>query len=299
MTDQLTSHPGLSPRQQGFPAAGAREPSIDVDATFAAATAVFPGERPGTFTAHLDPRWTIGDKPNGGYMVALLGRATTLTLPTTDVLAASAHFLRAPSPGPVDIVVETRRAGRSISHVRARLIQDGTDCVEALFTHGALGTSDGHSWTGTTPPPTAAPLVDCVRLIPDPRQLSVPLLELVSVHLSPATMSWAQGNPTNRGELTGWLTLPGDASFDPLSLLFAVDSFPPATFDIEFSGWVPTYQLSVYVRALPAPGPVQILQRAQLIADGTVDESCYVWDQEGTLVAHSTQLAGVRMSGLA
>ena len=54
-------------------------------------------------------------------------------------------------------------------------------------------------------------------------------------------------------------------AFDPASLLFAVDAFPPATFDIEFSGWVPTLELTAYVRAVPAPGPVRVLQRAQLI----------------------------------
>src|SRR5438105_4640319 len=46
--------------------------------------------------------------------------------------------------------------------------------------------------------------------------------------------------------------LPGHEQFDPTSLLFAVDAFPPATFDIDFSGWVPTLELTVYVRALPA-----------------------------------------------
>ena len=78
-------------------------------------------------------------------------------------------------------------------------------------------------------------------------------------------------------------------------LLFAVDAFPPATFDIEFSGWVPTLELTVYVRAVPAPGPVRVLQRAQLINDGRVDESCFVWDTTGRLVAQGTQLAGIRL----
>ena len=74
-----------------------------------------------------------------------------------------------------------------------------------------------------------------------------------------------------------------------------MDAFPPATFDIEFSGWVPTLELTVYVRALPVPGPVRILQRAQLVGAGRVDESCFVWDRSGRLVAQGTQLAGIRL----
>ncbi len=263
--------------------------------SFAAVTAVRPAE-PGRFTAALDPRWAIEGKPNGGYMLAMLGRAATTDHPTSSVLAASAHFLRAPDPGPVEITVETLSKGRSICHVRARLSQGGQDCVDATFTLGALDPGGRPSWTGTVPVATAAPFEDCIRLTPDPRMLSVPLLDQVDVRLSPETMGWAVGQPTGRGEMTGWITLPEGAPHDPLSLIFAVDAFPPATFDIEMTGWVPTLQLSVYVRALPAPGPVQVLHRAQVVADGRVDETCFIWDVNGTLVAQSTQLAGVRLS---
>lgn len=120
--------------------------------------------------------------------------------------------------------------------------------------------------------------------------------DAVDVRLASASMAWAAGHPSGRGELAGWLSLPGEAAFDPVSLLFAVDAFPPATFDIAFTGWVPTLQLSVHVRALPAPGPVRVLHRAHLITGERVDESCHVWDAHGTLVAHATQLAGIRLS---
>jgi hypothetical protein len=115
------------------------------------------------------------------------------------------------------------------------------------------------------------------------------------VRLEPDSMGFTSGRPSGRGELQGWLALPEDEAFDATSLVFAVDAFPPATFDIEFSGWVPTLELTVYVRALPAPGPVRVLQRAHLIDGGRVDESCFVWDTSGRLVAQGTQLAGIRL----
>ena len=61
------------------------------------------------------------------------------------------------------------------------------------------------------------------------------------------------------------------------------------------TGWVPTLELTVYVRALPAPGPVRVLQRANLIDGQRVDEQCWVWDSRARLVAHGTQLAGIRL----
>ncbi len=63
-----------------------------------------------------------------------------------------------------------------------------------------------------------------------------------------------------------------------------------------WDGGVPaadTLELTAYVRAIPAPGPVDVLKRVQLIEAGRVDESSHVWDQTGRLVAQATQLAGV------
>ena len=58
---------------------------------------------------------------------------------------------------------------------------------------------------------------------------------------------------------------------------------------------MPTLELTAYVRALPAPGPVRVLQRARLIDDQRVDEECLVWDSRGRLVAQCTQLAAIRL----
>jgi hypothetical protein len=108
-------------------------------------------------------------------------------------------------------------------------------------------------------------------------------------------MGWTAGAPTGRGELLGRVILLDEPGFDPLSLLVAVDAFPPATFDVELSGWVPTIQLSTYVRARPADGPVVVRHRAQVIAQGRVDETTTVWDRNGSVVAQATQLAGIRL----
>jgi hypothetical protein len=117
----------------------------------------------------------------------------------------------------------------------------------------------------------------------------------VEVRLDPEFAGFTRGEPSGRGELRGWLALPDAEDFDPVSLLYAVDAFPPATFDIEFTGWVPTLELTAYVRALPAPGPVRVMQRANLIDAGRVDETCWVWDSTGRLVAQGSQLAGIRL----
>jgi hypothetical protein len=262
---------------------------------FPAVTAVTPlGD--GRFAATVSPAWTIDGNPNGGYLLALLGRAATAVAAHPHPIAASAHYLAPPEPGPVEVAIEVLRGGRSASQVRARLVQDGTACIEALMTLGELPADGKPHWTGAVPDPGPERFDDCVRIPPvTPAGMPVPIMEQVEARLAARTLGFAAGRPSGRGELSGWLALPGGTPFDPLSLLYAVDAFPPATFDVEMSGWVPTLELTGYVRALPAPGPVQVLHRAHLIDAQRVDEACWVWDSTGRLVAQGTQLAGIRL----
>ena len=270
-------------------------PSPSPPLPFSDVTALTP-TAPGQFAAHVSEEWTIGGKLNGGYLLSMLGRAAASMTPHEHPVAASAHYLRSPVAGPVVIEAEVLRTGRSASHVRSRMGQNGRACVEATMTLGQLDPSTTPYWDGGLPDMSHVPFDDCPRVIPRvPSGVRVALSEQVEVRLEPGSSGFTEGRPSGRGELRGWLSLPGAATFDPLALLFAVDAFPPATFDIDFAGWVPTFELTVYVRALPEPGPVRVLQRAQLVEAQMVDETCFVWDQRGRLVAQGTQLAGVRL----
>jgi acyl-CoA thioesterase len=250
----------------------------------------------GTFRADVSAAWGVENRPNGGYLTAMIARAAGAVSSHPHVLAASATFVRSPEPGPVTITVEQLRAGRSASQFRGRLSQGERPCVEALLTLGTLSADATPYWDGGLPEPGDVPYEAGERLdglLPDGRQVSI--LEHVAVRLDPASAGFVHKQPGGTGELRGWLTLPGDEPFDPVSLLYAVDSFPPGTVDLEPSGWVPTLELTAYVRALPAPGPVRVLQQARLIEDHRVDEACFVWDRTGRLVAQSTQLALIRL----
>jgi hypothetical protein len=251
---------------------------------------------PGRFQADVHPDWTIAGKPNGGYLLAILGRAATSAAPHPHVIAASAHYLASPDPGPVVVEADVLRAGRRASQVRARLSQQGRVCVESLITTSTIDSSAAPYWDEGVPDSALVPYEECIPLVPlMPDGSRVAILEHAEVRLDPASGGFTRNEPSGRGELRGWLALPEGENFDPSSLLFAVDAFPPATFDLEFAGWVPTFELTVYVRALPAPGPARVLQHAGMIADRRVDEACFVWDSTGRPVAHGTQLAGVRL----
>ena len=251
---------------------------------------------PGRFEGVVDRAWTIGGKPNGGYLLSMLGRAVTWGGPHDHTIAASAHYVRSPDPGPVSITAEALRTGRSASQWRGRMEQDGQLCVEALFTTAHLELDTAPYWDSGLPAPGQAAYDECARIVPQlPDGTTISIMQQVELRLDPSTAGFTTGRPTGRGELRGWLALPEGEAFDAHALLYAVDAFPPATLDVEPAGWVPTLELSVYVRALPVPGPVQVLQRAGLVEARRLDEACFVWDSTGRLVAHGTQLAGIRL----
>ncbi len=264
-------------------------------AELAAAVAVRPTGEAGSFTARLDPQWSIGDKLNGGYLLAVLAEAATaVTGPDhPHPEAVSAHFVAAPEPGPAEVTVRLLRQGRAAAQVHAVLSAGGRRCVEALLTCGRLAPAGRPDWSGV-PAPEVPAEADCVPVPPHPR-VPVPLFDTISVRLTPDSAGFAAGRPTGRGELTAWVRIPPDRP-GPAALLLALDALPPAPFDLGLvTSWVPTLELTSYLRALPAPGPLLVRQRARLVAAERVDEECDVWDATGALVASAHQLAAIRL----
>lgn len=268
---------------------------VPVLEVFSQATAVR-ARAPGVFDAELSGEWTIGGRPNGGYLLSLLGRVASSLTEQGHVVAASAHYLRSPEPGPVEIEGELLRRGRSISQVRVRMSQRDRPCIEALMSVSALDSSTAPRWDAGVPEPRPVPFDDCVRLEPiTPHGVPVSLFEQVDVRLEHDSLGGiTKGRPSGRGQMSGWLKLLGEEHFDPVSLLLAVDAFPPPSFDTHVNGMVATVELTAYIRAIPAPGPVRIVSRARLIDSQCVDETCDIWDVTGRLVAQATQLAAVQ-----
>jgi hypothetical protein len=247
----------------------------------------------GTFAAEIDPEWSVVGKPNGGYLVALMARAAVEVSTHDHVIAASSHFLASPDPGPVEIDVEPLREGRSTGQSRVRLRRGDRVCVESVMTIGPVDPDAEDRWARGLPAPGTTSYDESLRL--QPTGFRVAMMDQVDLRIDPETAGFMRGEPSDRGELRGWLALPHDEPFDTVSLHFALDAFPPATFDVEMAGWVPTLELTTYVRGVPAPGPLRVLQRAQLVRDGRLDEACFVWDSAGRLVGSATQLAMIRI----
>ena len=257
---------------------------------------------PGVYDIDLSAGWTIISAVNGGYLLAVLGRALADALPHSDPFTISAHYLTASQPGPAVIRTDTVRTGRTLSTGQASLFQydeEGGEIerIRVLASYGNLDTLPDDVRT-TARPPVFPPMDQCFgpQDAPAPVPGSSAIADRLMLKLDPSTLGWALGAPSGKGEMRSWFGLADGRDADPLSLLLAVDALPPTAFEIGLKGWVPTVELTVHVRARPAPGPLRVSITTRNLAGGFLEEDAEIWDSADRLVAQSRQLARARLS---
>jgi acyl-coenzyme A thioesterase PaaI-like protein len=260
----------------------------------------------GRYQARFDERFAIvapgGSTPaamNGGVTVAMVLRAVLDASPHPHPVATSAHFLRVPRLEPAEVEVTWLKQGRTAATARAALIQDGQVLLDATVSTGSLPAgprANGElSWTGE--PPRLPPIEECVNLGPWPGTVGADgtagYAAHVDLRMDPSTTGWRRGDPAGLPEMRGYFRLREERDPDAYLLALAVDSLPPVVFGLGAAGWAPTVELTWHMRAVPAPGPLQVAARCRHVGGGWFDEEAEVWDAAGRLVAQSRPIARV------
>src|ERR1019366_6631943 len=249
----------------------------------------------GRYLVKLARQFTVFDYPNGGYLQCVMASAALAAasdagaahLPAT---AVTTNFIAVPAVGPALLSTEVRRVGRGASFVHVALSQDGVVTTEALVTVGTLSETSRTRYQSSSPPLIAS-VEDCIEL---PVHEAMSIQHAIELRCDPEALQWWNGD-AGAGELQLWLKLTdGGGPWNPWSVLFATDVLPPATLPLGSTGWVPTLQLTSYVRRIPASDWLRARQWCVVVADGLVDERCELFDDTGELVAASSQLAMVR-----
>src|SRR6476661_9197659 len=128
-------------------------------APFSTATAVRRAED-GGIVADLDPGWDVGGSIlNGGYLLAVIGRAAVLDSPHPHPVAVSASYLRATGPGTATLAVTPGTAGRALAHSGVLLAGDGGPTLSAQVTTATLGDEPP---VYSRPMPEMPPVEDCL-----------------------------------------------------------------------------------------------------------------------------------------
>lgn len=247
----------------------------------------------GRWATTIDEGWSIAGRPNGGYLLASIAAAGMAETGRDLPLGVTVAFTQPPEFGPAVMVVETIRAGRTVSAVRVRVEQHDVPCAEGVLSLGDAPEFGAEpDWVGG-PPVELPPVEECVPAVPRlPDGTPVPILQSLDVRLDPACVGWFTGRPAGVPEMRAWVREPGLPT-STLATIVATDVLPPVVFEMGLFGWAPTVEMSVGLRSAPAPGWLRMRSRAHLVADAWFDEDVDVWDSTGRLVARARQLARV------
>jgi acyl-CoA thioesterase len=245
------------------------------------------------YRAEVHDGWDIGGNANGGYVLAIAGRAMAEAMDRPP-LSVTAHYL-APAPaGPCEVVVTTVRRGGRLATCTAALVQGERPLIHVLGTFGEP--TDGGLRHMEGVPPDLPPYEACISRadVVSAGNTDVPasgLMDRLAVRVRPGDLGFITGEPSGKAETAGWFAFVGEQPVDEIGLLFVADAMAPPVFNLGVTGWVPTVELTVHVRMRPAPGPLRCIFRTRFIEGGTLDEDGEIWDSAGNLVAQSRQLA--------
>ncbi len=249
----------------------------------------------GIYQGRIDRGWWVFAGPNGGYVGAIVLRALQAAVadPSRAPRSLTLHYTAPPREGRVEVHTRVERAGRSLTTVSARLLQDERLVALALaaFSKPRGGPELEHAMPEVAPPEQAAPL-------------GSPSASSVSIH-ERFDSRFAYGAPLGSGapraETGGWIRLAEPRLVDaPLVVSFA-DGWPPSLFshlarDVATRG-VPTVDLTVHFRCtLPLaeakPDDFTLVTfRTRSVREGFLEEDGELWSRDGRLLAHSRQLA--------
>lgn len=257
---------------------------------FAKDTAVVPVGA-GRYTASIDRGWWIERGPNGGYLAAIVLRAVLAEVddvarrPRTMTL----HYLRPPTEGPCEVAITVERAGRGLTTVSARLVQENRDCILALV---ALGIDrpgpelHDHGAPDVAPPADLPPRAEVPVGAPD-----IPFRRRFDIQPAIGDPPLTSGPEAIGG---GWIRTADHDPVDDVLLVAITDAWPPAIFSrLDVPVGVPTIELTVHFRGAPSGRPDWCLVRFRTLAAvaGYLEETGEVWSADGRLLAESRQLA--------
>jgi acyl-CoA thioesterase len=248
----------------------------------------------GVWHATISDRWAVPRGPNGGYIAALILRALEAAVddPERAPRSLTLHYLRPPVAGePAQIHVTVERAGRTLTSLSARLVQDGRTMVLALAAFAGDFTA---AVDYKTPPPDVEGPPDELHTVP-----ATPGVPEIALRIAASPVfgagAMAGGDEALAG---GWLRLAEPRVADAAALAFYADAWLPAPFArLTAPVPAPTIDLTIHFRTrLPHPGmapdaPVLARFSSSTSQDGFFEEDGAIWAPDGTLLVQSRQLA--------
>lgn len=266
---------------------------------------------PGQYVGRIDEAWNLRPLPQGGIVTALALRAMADMLedPAQRLRTLHTAFIAQVGHGPVTIGVELLRRGRSMSHLRAEVTNEGA--ARGHLTTAVFGaTRQGFDFTDLEPPSDIPAPADCPSFRDPPPPEAGPFdpmpfwQEVVDGRPVLGHAPWEDYVP-GRAERAMWYRFDDppvrdDGTLDPLALVVLADTMPGAVGEKigrqDRMWFAPSVDLTVHVLDDCRSEWVLAHNRARFAGDGYASADMALWDcgPEGTdpprLVAYATQL---------
>lgn len=277
---------------------------------FAATTSV-KATGPGRYSAEIDGAWNLNPLPQGGIVTAVALRAMgdQLADPAQALRTVHTAFVAQVADGPVSVVVDLLRRGRSMSHLRAEVTNPGAE--RGHSTTGIFGAPRaGFSFTDLEPPAGVPGPDDCPSFRdppPDGATAFAPMpfwTERVEGRAALGHAPWDEYVP-ERAEKATWHRFDeppflDDGTLDPLALVVLADTMPGAVGEMVGPGprawFAPSVDLTVHLLDRCHSPWLLAHNRARHAGDGYASADMALWDcgehgrSSPRLVAYATQL---------
>jgi acyl-CoA thioesterase len=281
-----------------------------VPSDFVSSTTVVP-VAPGRYEGHIDESWNLRPLPQGGIVTALALRAMAALLdhPEQALRVLHTSFVAQVASGPVTVDAEILRRGRSMSHLRAEVVNPGAS--RGHLTTGIFGaTRPGFEFTDLRPPADVPPPAHCrsFRDPPPPGQVGFEPTPFWDENVEGRTVlghGWWEEYVPDRAEHATWYRfdrspLLEDGTMDPFALVVLADTMPGAVAEKvgrgERTWFAPSVDLTVHLLDRCRSPWVLAHNRARFAGDGYASADMALWDYgpDGAgaprLVAYATQI---------
>lgn len=246
-------------------------------------------EAPGRWRGGFSPAWFQGRGAYGGLVAAVLLRGMTEVVgdPLRAVRTLTVHFCAPAVEGESTLHAERVRAGFTVSHAAARIVQ-GDHTVALASATFAAGRNDATRYFDlarpSLPPPEA--------IAPVPEGVGMPVFtDFFEFRFAPEALPFASSEVAR---LAGYIRPRAPLGFDPMLAVGLVDAFPPAAFarlarprgaaSVDF-------RVQFFDRSdAPDDAAYALDMRSRWARDGLTDETATLWSPSGTLLARCDQL---------
>lgn len=251
------------------------------------------------FKGNVTDKFSIGDAPNGGYLMAMAVSAARHCIDFRDPLSITGHYTnKSIENAPCDIEVRVLNVAKTTATVEISLSQQDRLTCKFLGTFGSLDKFKGMTKIDDQCP-ALPPVEECLNASKMMKRLGTLKIanefDMLVSKDSAFANSTLLGKVGDQAELIAWIRFTGGREPCLRSLTFFCDALPPPVLNIAGpSEWVPTIEYTAHLWNRPDPKDKWL--RARFVTNHVENGKLYtdgeIWSEDGhQLYAKSRQLA--------